>query len=66
MREIRAVLTPAQQAIFDKNLEEMAKRMSAPSRRAANIEDRRSTATSTGWRRDGVATLFALPDARSV
>lgn len=28
--EIRAVLTPAQQAIFDKNLEEMAKRMNAP------------------------------------
>ena len=28
--EIRAVLTPAQQAIFDKNLEEMAKRMAAP------------------------------------
>jgi Spy/CpxP family protein refolding chaperone len=28
--EIRAVLTPAQQAIFDKNLEEMAKRAAAP------------------------------------
>ena len=28
--EYRAVLTPAQQAIFDKNLEEMAKRMAAP------------------------------------
>ena len=28
--EIRAVLTTEQQAIFDKNLEEMAKRMAAP------------------------------------
>jgi Spy/CpxP family protein refolding chaperone len=28
--EIRAVLTKEQQAIFDKNLEEMAKRMAAP------------------------------------
>jgi Spy/CpxP family protein refolding chaperone len=28
--EIRTVLTPAQQAIFDKNIEEAAKRMSAP------------------------------------
>ena len=28
--EYRAVLTPAQQAIFDKNVEEMAKRMAAP------------------------------------
>ena len=28
--EIRAVLTPAQQAIFDKNVEEMAKRAAAP------------------------------------
>lgn len=28
--EVRAVLNPAQQAIFDKNIEEMAKRMAAP------------------------------------
>ena len=28
--EIRAVLTPAQQATFDKNVEEMAKRAAAP------------------------------------
>ena len=28
--EIRAVLNPAQQAIFDKNIEEMAKRAAAP------------------------------------
>lgn len=36
--EMRAVLTPAQQAIFDKNLEEMAKRQGAGGRPGGSPE----------------------------